>query len=774
MATPTTTGGLITIATAAGKLTCKDSIVLLTGTSTGSHLNYSWTGPAGFTSQLPNPSVTTAGIYTLTATDSTNGNTGTDTATVLEDRNPPISIDLYIVSGQTPINCHSPYVGLGETTTVIAPDSFGMIYVWRDPNHIPVDSGNVGIIARVPGIYTFTATQKKNGCSLTNSINIPGDITVPVISIQRSVPQINCINPSSTLTASTTTPNSSYLWGALGTSPSTAGSSFTVTTANTYVVQVTDTVSFCTSTASIQVSSNITPPTNVTATTLFGFNELTCAVPTHTLNASSSSGATYTWTGPNNFNASGAQAGASLPGTYTLLATNPANGCTATAQISLVMDTVHPSIAFVTTPNTRVLSCFNNLTITLDATTSAATSLYNWSGPRSSSQKTLSVQTAGVYNLQITDLNNGCKTNDTISFTANKITPVGLAVAVDRPISCLNASANLAASAATTVATYQWMGPGGFTANTASINTTIPGDYILIGSDPSSGCFSIARATVVQDISQPSSVTANPSSILTCAQTSINLTGNSTTAGASYLWTGPGGFNSTSRVTSTTAPGAYLLTVTHPASGCKATKSVNVQQNITPPANVSIAPPDQLNCDVTSVELTGSSTTSNVLYIWSGPNDFSDVVPTTTVSEPGEYVLTVTDLSNSCSSTASVTVDQDLTACEAMAQKLASGQAATLIAADPGRTQPATGFKYSIYPNPLSNASSVHFTAPKNAHVQIVIYSVTGVREKVLFDGRAEAHQAYQFPVGASRMAPGIHFCLIRMDNRIYSNKLIL
>jgi hypothetical protein len=120
-------------------------------------------------------------------------------------------------------------------------------------------------------------------------------------------------------------------------------------------------------------------------------------------------------------------------------------------------------------------------------------------------------------------------------------------------------------------------------------------------------------------------------------------------------------------------------------------------------------------------------------------------------------------------------VEQDLTACEAMARKLATGKAASLnTATEPGSTQPLAGFNYSIYPNPLSNASIVRFTTPKAAHVQVVIYNGTGVREKVLFDGPAVANQAYQYPIDVNRMATGIHFCIIRVDDTIYSSKLLV
>jgi hypothetical protein len=113
-----------------------------------------------------------------------------------------------------------------------------------------------------------------------------------------------------------------------------------------------------------------------------------------------------------------------------------------------------------------------------------------------------------------------------------------------------------------------------------------------------------AAATVIRDLAAPASVTANPSSVFTCAQTSVNLTGNSTTGGVSYAWAGPNGFSSNLRVVPTPAPGAYTLTVTNPLNGCTAVKALTVRQNIDPPANVTIAAPDTLTADVSSVTLT--------------------------------------------------------------------------------------------------------------------------------------------------------------------------
>jgi hypothetical protein len=232
-------------------------------------------------------------------------------------------------------------------------------------------------------------------------------------------------------------------------------------------------------------------------------------------------------------------------------------------------------------------------------------------------------------------------------------------------LSCAVGSVELSGGSAIANASYAWTGPNGFTASGPGPTVNTAGDYILQVTDPASGCQASATVTVIQDIAAPASVTANPSSVLTCAQTSVTMTGNSTTSGVSYAWSGPNGFSSALRVATTPAPGAYTLTVTNPVNGCTAVKAITVRQDIAAPADVSIATPDLLTCAVGSVTLSGGSSTANTLYIWSGPDDFSDVVPVTTVSAAGEYSLTVVNAGNSCSVTVTVTVHQDLTGCEA-------------------------------------------------------------------------------------------------------------
>ncbi|MES2621344.1 MAG: gliding motility-associated C-terminal domain-containing protein, partial [Bacteroidota bacterium] len=83
-----------------------------------------------------------------------------------------------------------------------------------------------------------------------------------------------------------------------------------------------------------------------------------------------------------------------------------------------------------------------------------------------------------------------------------------------------------------------------------------------------------------------------------------------------------------------------------------ASASTTVNQSAGVP-NVSIAPPADLTCTVTSVTLTASSTTAGVTYNWGG----GITTATNTVSSAGTYSVTVTDPVNNCSAVASTTVN---------------------------------------------------------------------------------------------------------------------
>src|SRR5436853_3829888 len=98
-----------------------------------------------------------------------------------------------------------------------------------------------------------------------------------------------------------------------------------------------------------------------------------------------------------------------------------------------------------------------------------------------------------------------------------------------------------------------------------------------------------------------------------------------------------------------TSAGSYPFPYTALFRSCSASASVSVAQNIAVPV-LSIAPPADLTCTVTSVTLTAASSTPADAYNWGA---YITTV-TTTVTSEGTYSVTVTDPANGCSASASV------------------------------------------------------------------------------------------------------------------------
>jgi hypothetical protein len=234
--------------------------------------------------------------------------------------------------------------------------------------------------------------------------------------------------------------------------------------------------------------------------------------------------------------------------------------------------------------------------------------------------------------------------------TAN-LTPLVSIGSVGAGITCASPTVTLNGSSSIAGATYSWQGPNsgspaGTTPTSSSTTVSAAGTYLLIVTDPSSGCNDTA-SVVVNQTGTPPNLNINPPTTLTCTNTPVTLTATSTTSGVTYAWSG-GGTGPTKSVTVTTT---YTVTATVTATGCTATANVTVNQNITAP-NSSIAPPAALSCAVTTVTLTASSTTSGVTYAWSGGGTGTTKNVTTT----GPYTVTVTDPTNGCTSSSTVTV----------------------------------------------------------------------------------------------------------------------
>jgi hypothetical protein len=143
-------------------------------------------------SPIQNPSVSSAGTYTLTVTNPVNGCMSTDTAIVVQD----ITLPGATASGGT-ITCANASVTLGGSSS-----TSGVTYSWSGPNSFTSTLQNPSV--RTTGKYILTVT----------SVVVEIDTLKPA-SVKAAVSNtLTCSVNSATLSGSTVTGNVTFSWRA--------------------------------------------------------------------------------------------------------------------------------------------------------------------------------------------------------------------------------------------------------------------------------------------------------------------------------------------------------------------------------------------------------------------------------------------------------------------------------------------------------------------------------------------------------------------------------
>lgn len=206
--------------------------------------------------------------------------------------------------------------------------------------------------------------------------------------------------------------------------------------------------------------------------------------------------------------------------------------------------------------------------------------------------------------------------------------------------------------------TYTWKKNGITVGTDTTLTISSGGTYTLItrsfvGTDT---CFDETSVTIPTNLLPPQGLSAIGDTI-NCTTTLATLSGNSTTAGVTWAWAGPGGFTSTLQNPTTTVAGTYQLTVTG-TNGCKSTASALVVGDTAPPN--ATASGGTITCASPNATLAGNSTTPGAAFSWTSPS--GTVIPqqNPTVAAAGTYTLTVT-APNGCTKTATAVVAENTT-----------------------------------------------------------------------------------------------------------------
>jgi hypothetical protein len=175
---------------------------------------------------------------------------------------------------------------------------------------------------------------------------------------------------------------------------------------------------------------------------------------------------------------------------------------------------------------------------------------YSWVGPNvyTSTLQNPTIYPAGVGydgNYKLTASSDGCSASSTttVAFLPNPAVPLA---GNNGPV-CQKSPINLTANSSTPGVTYQWTGPFAFSSSMqnptiASATTAKAGNYSVIATAPN-GCSSQPGITTLV-VKPPVTIPTPTGNTPICTGSNLQLNA-STVAGATYEWSGPGGYTST-------------------------------------------------------------------------------------------------------------------------------------------------------------------------------------------------------------------------------------
>ena len=577
-------------------------------------------------------------------------------------------------------------------------------------------SGIPGVIGTGPSVNvcptnqftTYSAVLTYTNCdnstvTVTDYVNV--SLTGPA---QPAIYNNGPICAGNTLALNTNVTGATYFWTGPGGWTSNLQNptrpSATTAMSGTYTLYVV--VAGC---ASSVASQNITILNGATQPTFTASTPL-CAGSTLTLQGPAYTGATYVWSGPAGFspgnvsNPTRPNATAAMSGVYSLYVV--VGGCTSATATQNVVINPPPATPAVTS-NSPV--CTQN-TINL-STPAVSGATYVWSGPggwssnlQNPSRPNANLNMAGTYSLYI--VVGGCSSAVATTNVAVNGPPIPT---IDIPQQlCVGETAtfNTTVYAGTT---YVWSGPGGYTSNDVSpvltnLTAAATGNYSLYLVQ--SGCTSNTVTSYMEVIFTPAPVVSSNTPI--CEGGTINLT-STAVAGATYTWTGPNGFISTTDNPSITAAtpamnGNYSLYVT--ANGCNSTPSATaVTVNPTPVVN---AVGNQTVCrGAQTGAVNFGGTPAGTTYNWtnsnpaiglaaSGSGDIAAFTALNTGTAPISATVTVTPTANGCTGapvTFTITVNPSPVVNAVAPQTICNGLPATAVIF--GSTTPGTTFSWT-------------------------------------------------------------------------------
>ncbi len=528
-----------------------ENIVLTTQSVSGLNVAYDWYAgiwPGGtFITSTNDPN------YTLNPPQVTNtffvivrvdGCTSDASTHVLVTANP---IPPAVVNDAAVEICAGEMVSLGSPTT-----GSGYTYQWTGPNGYSSTEQNPSDFTGETGMsgdYTLVITA--NGCSsdpATTSLTVNPTPGTPVLSLDNATV---CAGGTVTFTTNITD-GSLYTW--------TLPDMTTVTTTDNMLeldnLMTTDGGNYTVMVSYSGCDSEVSVPVSVFVESLpvaiASNNGPSCEGEDIQLSVTDINNATYEWRGPDNEFISNNQNPIISPtaGSYTVIVTSP-SGCRSTTTTEVSISEI-PEIVNLNNNGMECVTGADDILLTASISPAGGTYTYQWNGPNgfASASATAIIPNAtatnnGSYTLIVTS-SDGCVSDAMTTVIDVQDAPATPAVFGNLTI-CEGEALTLTTDGITgTMVEYNWQTPNGLVTTTVPSLTIFPASAVNSGAYnltiTMDGCTSnasgISQVNVIEQPATPAIVGAGAA----CAGTSLQLS-TELIPGATYEWTGPGGFN---------------------------------------------------------------------------------------------------------------------------------------------------------------------------------------------------------------------------------------
>jgi gliding motility-associated-like protein len=684
-------GDAITVAAGSNSPVCTVNTIYLTSSISGA--TYAWTGPDGFSSdqqnpEIPNASFANEGTYTVTVSNIPGGCPPTTGNTVVDIFETPIAPSS---ASAEPAEICSGYTGFIQLT---ATGGIGAQLVWYSGS-----CGNTvigyGVVINIPAPFTtktYYASWSSDQCGNSDCASTTVTVIDPPSTADAGTDQSLC-GVLSTIMAANNPAIGTGAWivisgpGSVTFSDTTAyNSQVSASVQGVYVLRWTISNGTICAASYDDVSLDFGDAIGVEVES----NSPVCTSSDINLTASIS-GATYMWTGPNGFTSTAQNpvipnAAMANAGTYTVEVSDIPGGCPDTLNSTTVV--INPSaaepVSITADLDTLCAGYSGNITLTANGGYGDTVEWFTGgcNGTLIGTGVTMVIPAPALtttYDARWTSVscgNSGCKS--VTIFVQDP--PTAAFAGADQSI-CNNLNTMLAANTPLN-GSGQWTtisGPGTImytdqTAPNSQINASIMGTYVLRWTISNGNACPVSEDDVSVEFGDMITVTAGSNSPV-CEGDDITL--YSSIAGATYDWTGPGGFTSSLQNpvianASSTNSGDYTINVSNISGGCpNSSTTITVVVSSIPSAPVvssqNINGSAQDVCEGSNVAYSIASPVMGSDYTWDlsgggtiSPAGSSDMIEIEWFATSGTYDLTVTETNSagceSAPSTLTVTI----------------------------------------------------------------------------------------------------------------------